>query len=210
MFEDDVAMTDYHVWRQQSISQNRWRNRQQANTHLGSLATHSEQQEIRPWSINWSWWQNSCLLLFFVPSNQDFPLTLLSLKTWKLQTVETENKIFERWELGQGSLSRGGGEVQFLFFKQYKSIYSTHSINSIQSIYNCAVWGESWSLGDNGTARDKDTGGSVRVRRSFGILGRGPILTYHMPIRQEGSRVNIFGCIVMNIIGGIRYHHRQL
>ena len=52
------------VWRQQSISQNRWRNRQQANTHLGSSATHSEQQEIRPWSINWSWRQNSCVLLF--------------------------------------------------------------------------------------------------------------------------------------------------
>ena len=52
------------VWRQQSISQNRWRNRQQANTHLGSLATHSEQQEIRPWSINWSWRQNSCMLRF--------------------------------------------------------------------------------------------------------------------------------------------------
>ena len=65
-------------------------------------------------------------------------------------------------------------------------------------------------MGDNGTARDKDTGGSVRVRRSFGILGRGPILTYHLPIRQEGSRVDIIGCIVMNIIGGIRYHHRQL
>ena len=60
-------------------------------------------------------------------------------------------------------------------------------------------------MGDNGTAGDKDTGGSVRVRRSFGILGRGPILTYHLPIRQEGSRVDIIGCIVMNIIGGIRY-----
>ena len=65
-------------------------------------------------------------------------------------------------------------------------------------------------MGDNGTARDKDTGGSVRVHRSFGILGRGPILTYHMPIRQEGARVNIIGFIVMNIIGGIRYHRRQL
>ena len=63
---------------------------------------------------------------------------------------------------------------------------------------------------DNGTAADKDTGGSVRVRRSFGILGRGPILTYHLPIRQEGSRVDIIGCIVMSIIGGIANYSEDL
>ena len=154
MFEDDVAMTDYHVWRQQSISQNRWRNRQQANTHLGSLATHSEQQEIRPWSINWSWWQNSCALLFVQPSTQDFPLKLLSLKTWKLQTVETENKIFERWELGQGSLSRDGGEVQF-FSSTSTRVFTVLTASTVFRVFtivqfegNLEVWG---TMGPRGT-----------------------------------------------------------
>ena len=131
MTEQEAATT----WQQQSISQSRWRNRQ-SNWEIGSSASLKY--------ISCSQATIVCLFqqCFWIFGQYSFWYTI------SLQPVETENKICEGWELGEEeSLSRGGrSSIVFLTIHQ--------------NMWERAIQ-RSWSLRDNGTAADKDTGGSA-------------------------------------------------